>query len=71
VRVRVRSRTPEVNMRKLAYSINSLCEAADVGRTKVYELVRCGELELIKIGASSKITAESVERYFAKLKGHR
>ncbi|WP_286135180.1 helix-turn-helix domain-containing protein [Mycobacterium sp. UM_Kg1] len=38
-----------------------------VGRTKVYELIRQGELTLAKIGRRSFVTSESIEAYVDRL----
>ncbi len=38
-------------------------QALSIGRTKVYELVRAGEIESIKIGVSRRIPVEALRRY--------
>ena len=37
------------------------------GKTKIYELINCGELEARKIGRRTIITELSIQQYFAKL----
>ena len=39
-----------------------------IGRTTIYELVKRGDLQLVKNGARSFITRESVNQCVAKLK---
>lgn len=41
--------------------------ALGVRRTKGYELIALGHLELVKIGGKSLITAVSIERFVASL----
>lgn len=38
-----------------------------VGRTKLYELITAGHLNLVKIGSKSLITADSLQRFVAGL----
>lgn len=45
---------------KLAYSINEACAASSLGRTKLYELIAEGELDLVRIGGRSVIPAASL-----------
>lgn len=39
-------------------------------RTKVYELLRNGELESVQIGASRRIPAAALVEYVRRLRGH-
>jgi hypothetical protein len=45
-----------------AYSVEEVRQMGGPGRTKVYELVKTGELELIHIAGISRITGRSVRR---------
>ena len=38
-----------------------------LGRTKVYELIRTGQLPVIRIGRSVRIRREALERWVAEL----
>lgn len=38
------------------------------GRTKIYELLRSGELESVKVGRLRRIPAESLAAYVARLR---
>lgn len=42
-----------------------------LGRTAVYELVKRGEIQLVKIGRRSFITAESIRAYVDRISGER
>lgn len=47
-------------------------EAAErlrVGRSKVYELIRLGELRSLKIGGSRRITTEALAEFVERLQG--
>ena len=46
----------------IAYSIDDAARAIRIGHTKVYELMRDGSLDRIKIGRRTLIRAESVRR---------
>lgn len=53
---------------KLLYQVSEAQSALGIGRTKLYELVNDGSVELVKIGARALITAESLERYVDRLR---
>lgn len=40
--------------------INDAARMIGVGRTKLYELISCGELETVKIGKATRITTASL-----------
>lgn len=48
-------------MNRKTYRVNEVVEALGICRTTIYKLIRLGELQQIKLGASTLITAESVE----------
>jgi excisionase family DNA binding protein len=39
----------------------------DLGRTKLYELIKDGEITKVKIGSRSFVTAESLDAYLERL----
>lgn len=49
---------------KIGYSIDETIEATSLGRTVVYELLRSGELESIKVGRRRIIPADAIRSYF-------
>lgn len=49
--------TPEVAAERLA-----------CGRTKVYELIRSGDLESVKVGRLRRIPEDALDAYVAKLR---
>jgi excisionase family DNA binding protein len=52
---------------RLAYSINRFCKDSDTGRSKVYELIRTGQLRAKKFGSKTLILAEDADRFLANL----
>ncbi|MGE5693990.1 MAG: helix-turn-helix domain-containing protein [Candidatus Sericytochromatia bacterium] len=54
-------------MDKLLLSEKETLEALGVGRTKLWELKRAGELVQVRIGRRSFITVESVHAYVDSL----
>jgi excisionase family DNA binding protein len=55
-------------MRPALFSVNGTTQQIPHGRTRIYELINEGELEAVKSGKRTFITAESIDRYIAKLK---
>jgi excisionase family DNA binding protein len=52
---------------KIAHSIDGACEAADLGRTSVYEAIRAGELRARKLGRRTIIMDEDLRAWLASL----
>ena len=61
------SKNTETGLEPLGVQIPAACKLIGCGKTKLYELVNEGELELVKIGARSTITMSSIKRYYARL----
>ena len=53
--------------RPINWRVNEFCEAHGLGRTKFYELVAAGKIELVKCGSTSLITDPAAQRYQAAL----
>jgi excisionase family DNA binding protein len=47
--------------------IEPACRYLDVGRSKLYELIRDGKLEAVKIGKSARITTASLKSFVGSL----
>jgi excisionase family DNA binding protein len=45
-----------------------VAECLNIGRSKVYELMRAGDLESVQIGTCRRVTRAAVERYVASLR---
>jgi excisionase family DNA binding protein len=48
-------------MDRKTYRVNEVAQILGIGRTTIYKLIDEGKLQRIKIGASTLITAASVE----------
>ena len=48
-------------------SIGDTCLFLACGHTRVYELIKTGEIEAVKFGAHRRITTESAKRYVESL----
>lgn len=49
---------------KVGYSIEDAMQATGLGRTTIFELLRSGQLESIKVGRRRIIPADAVRAYF-------
>jgi excisionase family DNA binding protein len=47
--------------------VEAACRYLDIGRSKLYELIREGKLDARKIGKSVRITTASLKRYVESL----
>ena len=50
----------------VAFSIDAACKACGLSRSKVYELIRDGELAIAKIGRRSLIAADDLHNLVAR-----
>jgi len=63
----IRSPPPTTRFEPALLKIESACEYLDVGRSKLYELIREGKLDAVKIGKSARITTASLKRFVESL----
>jgi excisionase family DNA binding protein len=54
---------------KQLYRVEEAAEVLNIGRTRVFHLIRLGLLESVKIGASRRVPARAIEKYLAELLG--
>ena len=54
--------------RPLLYKPEEAAEALRVSRTRIYELIRGGQLESVKSGRNRRIPAEALDEYVARLR---
>jgi excisionase family DNA binding protein len=47
---------------KYAFRVNEACRALGIGRTSLYELVKLGQLKLIRIAGRSLVPISEIER---------
>lgn len=55
----------------LLLSVTEAARALGVGRSKTYELITAGELEVVHIGRCARVPVEAVEDYVDRLRGCR
>jgi excisionase family DNA binding protein len=53
-----------------AYTVEQIAKMLHVGRDKVYELIRTGQLHSIKIGKLRRITEEQLNEFVASHEDH-
>jgi len=51
--------------RRLTVRIREACHMTGIGRSKLYELIQEGEIEVIKIGAMTLVPVASLEAFIA------
>ncbi|PZR51662.1 DNA-binding protein [Xylanimonas oleitrophica] len=51
------------------YRVDEAAEALRLGRTAVYELIRCGALRTVKVGTRRLVPVEAVREYVDSLSG--
>lgn len=47
----------------LAWQINSACYRAGIGRTKLYQLIRDGEIKTIKVGRRTLVPESELQKW--------
>jgi excisionase family DNA binding protein len=57
-----------VNTHPYAYKVEDLPALLPIGRTRIFALIKSGELESIKVGRSRLIPADAVEGFLARLR---
>jgi excisionase family DNA binding protein len=51
----------------LAFSVAEACSAARIGRTSLYEAIRCGKLRAVKHAKRTLILSEDLRRWLESL----
>ena len=57
----MRQHTKTHPIKPRAYRVNDFCQAYGFGRTKVYEMIKSGELKSIRVGGCRLIPADEAE----------
>ena len=60
--------TTQAAVRRLLYPVHEAALQLGIQRTSLYELLKCGELERVKIGRRTLITADSLADYVDRLR---
>lgn len=51
--------------RRLTVRIREACHMTGIGRSKLYELIQAGEIEVIKVGTMTLVPVASLEAFLA------
>ncbi len=54
-------------VRRKLYRVEEVAEVLNVGRTKVFDLIRSGQLASVKVGGSRRVTEQVIDDYIARL----
>jgi excisionase family DNA binding protein len=60
--------TPSSTPDPICVRVNDAARMIGVGRTKLYELIAAGEVEMIKLGKSTRITTTSLHELIERLR---
>jgi excisionase family DNA binding protein len=52
--------TPEIEVRPLAHQLQSAVRLTGISRSQLYELIKCGELSIVKVGRRTLIADEDL-----------
>lgn len=55
----------------LALTINQVCAATGLGRTKIYALIESGQLKARKIGRRTLVLRKDIERFLEESKDYK
>jgi excisionase family DNA binding protein len=56
------------DFQRINWRVNEFCQAFGIGRTKVYELIKAGDLESIRFGRRTVIPNDSAQALLARLR---
>ena len=54
-------------VRRKLYRVEEVAEVLNVGRTKVFDLIRSGEFASVKVGGSRRVTEQAIDDYIVRL----
>ena len=54
-------------VRRKLYRVEEVAEVLNVGRTKVFDLIRSGQLASVKVGGSRRVTEQAIDHYIERL----
>ena len=52
---------------KFLFRIHEVCEVLGLSRSKVYQLISAGDLPVVRVGKSVRVTAEDLSLWVTKL----
>src|SRR5258708_5414254 len=54
------------SVRPLAVRVREACRLTGIGRSRLYELIRAGDISVFKVGAMTLICVAELERFLAR-----
>ncbi|MCW3476755.1 helix-turn-helix domain-containing protein [Limobrevibacterium gyesilva] len=67
VRPRRKADRPSLHIEPLALSVEAAAAALAIGRSKAWELIRDGQLQVVRIGGRTVVTTTELRRFVAAL----
>ena len=61
------NQTDPTTIEPMAMTVDDCVRATRIGRTRLYELIRAGEIEAVKSGSRTLVLASSCRRYLEGL----
>lgn len=58
-----------MDQERLLSSVATTCRRLDLGKSLVYELMKSGRLEAVKVGSKTLITERSIRAFVAEVTG--
>ncbi|WP_066548601.1 MULTISPECIES: helix-turn-helix domain-containing protein [unclassified Sphingomonas] len=57
-----------IDVKPITLRIREACRITGIGRSKLYELIKAGEIEVIKLGTMTLVSMRSVEEMIERAK---
>jgi excisionase family DNA binding protein len=57
----------EVEMERFLYTVEEVAQMLGLGRTKVYELIKLGEIPSVRISRARRVSGDAVTAFIARL----
>jgi excisionase family DNA binding protein len=54
---------PDARLDPITVRVREACRITGIGRSKLYELIAAGEIEIVKVGSITLIPTESLRRF--------
>lgn len=59
---------PDASHEPITVRVREACRITGIGRSKLYELIAAGEIEIVKVGAITLIPTESLRQFVDRLR---
>lgn len=61
--------TLDTSPKAITVRIKDACRITGIGRSKLYELIAAGEIEIVKVGVMTLVPVAGLERFIARRQG--